>query len=99
MTTTKTSARRRTLLAVLGLATAAGVLAGPATAAQALPPQPDGGPGAATCTWGNKNYSEGGVVTSDGRKYECRSDGRWHDVGPAAKKVSVKKPPITPPRK
>ena len=39
------------------------------------------GGGSATCYWGGKAYSEGAEIVVNGYKYQCRSDGRWYNVG------------------
>ncbi len=37
---------------------------------------------AVSCHWEGQGYSNGAVITSGGRKYEC-SNGTWYDKGPA----------------
>jgi len=64
---------------VVGLGLVYGVAAAGAPAAAAAPKY---GYGTASCYWGGVEYSYGAVVTSGGRKYECRN-GQWVDIGPA----------------
>lgn len=87
MTTTKIPTRMAVrgnmfLTVLVGAAVAAGILFGPTTSAHALPPVGEGA--AATCTWGNEQFSQGARINRDGRKWECTADGTWRDVGPAS---------------